>query len=126
MIVHNKNQVGQQKARRAWLRGSANIVVRVVIQNDPSYTTMCKLIKLVSGCESFSMLSPQRSNERHLSIDILVADPTNQPGDVDQELVLILNQYALSIFHGTSMQTFSNLEGKSKLCSSRTKTRAQR
>ena len=118
MINHNKNQVELQKARRAWLRGSANIVERVVIQNDPSYTTMCKLINLVSGCESFSMLSPQRSNDRHLSIDMeaLVADPTNQPGDVDQELVLILNQYGLNNFHGNSMQTFMNLaEGKSKL-----------
>jgi len=88
MILHNKNQVEQQKARRAWLKGSANIVERVVIQNDPSYTTMCKLIKLVSGCGSFSMLSSQRSSDRHLSIDMeaLVADPTNQPGDVDQEL----------------------------------------
>lgn len=118
MINHNKNQVELQKARRAWLRGSANIVERVVIQNDPSYTTMCKLIRLVSGCESFSMLLPQRSTDRHLSIDMeaLIANPTNQSQDVDQELVLILNQYGLNNFHGVSLQTFMNLkEGKSEL-----------
>lgn len=118
MVLHNKNQVEQQKARRACLRGSANIVERVVIQNDPSYTTMCKLIKLVSGCESFSMLSSQRSSDKHLSIDMeaLVAVPTNQPGDVDQELVLILNQYGLSNFHETSLETFKNLnDGRSQL-----------
>ena len=116
MVIHNKNQVDQQKNRKAWLGGSANIVERVIIQNDPSYTTMCKLIKLVSGCESFSMLSSQRSSGKHLSIDMeaLVGEPTNQ--DADQESVLILNQHGLNNFHGASRDVFKNLrEGRAQL-----------
>ena len=46
MIVHNKNQTDQQKVRRAYLGGSAPIVEGIVIQSDPSYITMCRLIKL--------------------------------------------------------------------------------
>ena len=65
MIVHNKKQTEQQKARRAYLGGTAPIVERLVIQSDASYITMCRLIKLVTGCESFSMLSAQRSSDKH-------------------------------------------------------------
>ena len=89
---------------------------RVIIQNDPSYTTMCKLIKLVSGCESFSMLSLQRSSGKHLSIDMeaLIGEPTNQ--DADQELVLILNQYGLNNLHGFSSDVLKNMkEGRAQL-----------
>ena len=118
MIQHNRNQVELQKARRAWLGGSAHLVEGIVIQNDPSYTTMCELIKLVTGCESFSMLSAQRSNERHLSIDMeaLVGDPLVNKGDIDQELVLIMNQYGLNNFLGPARIMLKNLqEGKSQL-----------
>lgn len=71
------------------LGGSATIVEAVIIQNDPSYTTMCKLIKMVAGCETFSTLSPFKSAGKHFSIDMeaLVGDPTNQ--EVDQEITLI-------------------------------------
>lgn len=118
MIQRNRNQVDSQKARRAWLGGSAQIVEGIVIQNDPSYTTMCKLIKLVTACESFSMLSAQRSSDRHLSIDMeaLVGDPLVNKGDIDQELVLIMNQYGLNNFLGPARTMLKNLqEGKSQL-----------
>lgn len=118
MIQHNRAQVEAQKARRAWLGGSAQLVEGIVIQNDPSYTTMCKLIKMVTGCESFSMLSAQRSSDRHLSIDMeaLVGDPLLNKGDVDQELVLIMNQYGLNNFLGPARLMLQNLkEGKSYL-----------
>ena len=118
MIVHNKNQTDQQKVRRAYLGGSAPIVEGIVIQSDPSYITMCRLIKLVTGCESFSMLSAQRSSDRHLSIDMeaLVGDPLVAKGDVDQELLLLMNQYNLSDFLGHAKTMLQNLkEGRSSL-----------
>ena len=85
MVNHNKSQTELQKSRKAMLGGSASIIEKVIIQNDPSYTTMCKLIKLVSGCETFSMLSPQKSSGRHLSTDMeaLVGEPTNPEADQD-------------------------------------------
>ena len=50
MIEHNRAQTTLQKTRRNYLGGSAEIMEkvaqRVTIQNDPSYTTMCKLLKL--------------------------------------------------------------------------------
>lgn len=118
VIRHNKDQVEAQKHRRAWLGGSARLVEGIVIQNDPSYTTMCKLIKMVAGCESFSMLSAQRSSDRHLSIDMeaLVGDSLVNKGDVDQELVLIMNQYGLNNFLGPARMMLQNLkDGKSFL-----------
>ena len=118
MIVHNKNQTDQQKVRRAYLGGSAPIVEGIVIQSDPSYMTMCRLIKLVTGCESFSMLSAQRSSDRHLSIDMeaLVGDPLVAKGDVDQELLLLMNQYGLSDFLGHAKTMLQNLkDGRSSL-----------
>ena len=118
MIVHNKNQTDQQKVRRAYLGGSAPIVEGIVIQSDPSYITMCRLIKLVTGCESFSMLSAQRSSDRHLSLDMeaLVGDPLVAKGDVDQELLLLMNQYGLSDFLGHAKTMLQNLkDGRSSL-----------
>lgn len=118
VIRHNKDQVEAQKHRRAWLGGSARLVEGIVIQNDPSYTTMCKLNKMVAGCESFSMLSAQRSSDRHLSIDMeaLVGDSLVNKGDVDQELVLIMNQYGLNNFLGPARMMLQNLkDGKSFL-----------
>ena len=112
MIAHNKNQTEQQKVRRAYLGGSAPIVEGIVIQSDPSYVTMCRLIKLVTGCESFSMLSAQRSSGKHLSIDMeaLVGDPLVAKGDVDQELLLLMNQYGLSDFKGHAKTMLQNLK----------------
>ena len=112
MIAHNKNQTEQQKVRRAYLGGSAPIVEGIVIQSDPSYVTMCRLIKLVTGCESFSMLSAQRSSGKHLSIDMeaLVGDPLVAKGDVDQELLLLMNQYGLSDFLGHAKTMLQNLK----------------
>ena len=118
MIVHNKNQTDQQKVRRAYLGGSAPIVEGIVIQSDPSYVTMCRLIRLVTGCESFSMLSAQRSSDRHLSLDMeaLVGDPLVAKGDVDQELLLLMNQYGLSDFLGHAKTMLQNLkDGRSSL-----------
>ena len=118
MIVHNKKQTEQQKARRAYLGGTAPIVEGLVIQSDPSYITMCRLIKLVTGCESFSMLSAQRSSDKHLSIDMeaLVGGPLVDKGDIDQELLLLMKQYNLNDFLGHAKTMLKNLkEGKSVL-----------
>ncbi len=54
MIEHNRSQTEVQKARKAMLRGSGKIVEATMFQTDPSFSTMCKLIRLVTGCESFS------------------------------------------------------------------------
>ena len=47
----------------AWsmLGSSVRLVEAFIIQNDPSYTIMRNLIKLVTGCETFSTLSNIRS-----------------------------------------------------------------
>ena len=120
MIDHNRQQTLLQKTRRDYLGGSAEIVERVtervLIQNDPSYTTMCRLIKLVSGCETFSLISPIKSDNKHLSIDMeaLVGDPTNTV--VDQETVLLLNQYGFNDLYGPSRKYLQNLiDGKAEL-----------
>lgn len=57
MSKHNKTQTDNQKARRTLLGGSAKIIEGIFIQNDPSDTTMCKLIQMVTGCDTFSTLS---------------------------------------------------------------------
>ena len=120
MIEHNRAQTLLQKTRRDYLGGTAEIMEKVaqkvLIQNDPSYTTMCKILKLVSGCETFSILSPIPSDDKHLSIDMeaLIGDPTN--GIVDQETVLLLHQYGFTELHGLSAKCIKNLtEGKSEL-----------
>ena len=83
MIEHNRNQTLLQKTRRDYLGGTAEIMEKVaekvLIQNDPSYTTMCKILKLVSGCETFSFLTKMQSEDTHLSIDMeaLIGDPIN-------------------------------------------------
>ena len=71
---------------------------------------MCKLIKLVSGCETFSVLSHMKTDSKHLSIDMeaLVGDPMNIL--VDQEVVLLLNQYGFSDLHGPSGKYLRNLK----------------
>ena len=56
MIDHNK-KTELQKARRSMLGSSGGIVDAVLIQSDPSYTIMGKLIKMVTGCDSFTTLS---------------------------------------------------------------------
>ena len=120
MIEHNRTQTLLQKTRRDYLGGTAEIMEKVVqkvlIQNDPSYTTMCKILKLVSGCETFSILTPIQSDDKHLSIDMeaLVGDPTNTV--VDQETVLLLHQYGFTELYGLSAKYISNMvEGKSEL-----------
>lgn len=113
MIEHNRTQTILQKTRRNYLGGSAEIMEkvsqRVFIQNDPSYTTMCKFFKLASGCETFSMLSPIKSDSKHLTIDMeaLIGDPTNNVAD--QESVLLLHQYGFSDLYGVSGKYLKNL-----------------
>ena len=120
MIEHNRQQTLLQKTRRDYLGGTAEIVEKVVekvlIQNDPSYTTMCKILKLVSGCETFSFLTRMQSENTHLSIDMeaLVGDPINTV--VDQETVLLLYQYGFTQLYGASAKYLSNMiDGKSNL-----------
>ena len=120
MIEHNRNQTLLQKTRRDYLGGTAEIMEKVaekvLIQNDPSYTTMCKILKLVSGCETFSFLTKMQSEDTHLSIDMeaLIGDPINTV--VDQEAVLLLYQYGFTQLYGASAKYIGNLiDGKSKL-----------
>ena len=93
MFERNKKQTQLQLAQRAMLKGSAEVVEMVMVQNDPSYSTMTKLIKMVTGCETFSLLSKMRSSGKHYTLDVeaLVGDPMNT--ETDSELSLILNQY---------------------------------
>ena len=120
MIEHNRTQTLLQKTRRDYLGGTADIMEKVaekvLIQNDPSYTTMCKILKLVSGCETFSFLTKMQSDDKHLSIDMeaLIGDPINTV--VDQEAVLLLYQYGFTQLYGASAKYISNLmDGKSEL-----------
>ena len=120
MIEHNRNQTLLQKTRRDYLGGTAEIMEKVVekvlIQNDPSYTTMCKILKLVSGCETFSFLTKMQSEDTHLSIDMeaLIGDPINTV--VDQEAVLLLYHYGFTQLYGASAKYIGNLmDGKSEL-----------
>ena len=116
MIAHNKVQTDNQKARKAMLGSSGRIVEAVIIQNDPSFTIMCKLIKLVTGCDTFSMLSPAkpRGNCHYFDVEALVGDPTNQ--EVDQEITLILNHYGLTEIYGENGDLLRRMkEGRSKL-----------
>ena len=120
MIEHNRTQTLLQKSRRDYLGGTADIMEKVaekvLIQNDPSYTTMCKILKLVSGCETFSFLTKMQSDDKHLSIDMeaLIGDPINTV--VDQEAVLLLYQYGFTQLYGASAKYISNLmDGKSGL-----------
>eukprot|EP00434_Breviolum_minutum_P045082 symbB.v1.2.040345.t1/scaffold7158.1/size12989/1 len=120
MIEHNRQQTLLQKTRRDYLGGTAEIVEKVVekvlIQNDPSYTTMCKILKLVSGCETFSFLTKMQSENTHLSIDMeaLIGDPINTV--VDQETVLLLYQYGFTQLYGASAKYLSNMiDGRANL-----------
>lgn len=77
---------------------------------------MCKLIKLVSGCETFSVLSPIKTEGKHLSIDMeaLVGEPINK--ELDQEVVLLLHQYNFSDLRGPNRDYLLNLRhGRAKL-----------
>ena len=98
MFEHNKRQTQLQLAQRAMVKGSAKVVEMVMVQNDPSYSTMTKLIKMVTGCETFSLLSNMRPSGKHYVLD--VGDPMNT--ETDSELSLILNQYGLSDQRGAS------------------------
>ena len=116
MIDHNKIQTENQKARRAMLGRSGGIVEAVIIQNDPTFTLMCKLIKLVTGCDTFSLLLPvkPRGNCYHFDVEALVGDPTNQ--EVDQEITLILYTYGFDQIYGKNGDLLRNLlQGRSKL-----------
>ena len=109
MIEHNKKQTLEQKAKRRMLAGSAQIFEMVMVQNDPSYSTMTKLIKLVAGCDAFSLLSRLRSYRKNYTLDIeaLVGDPLNT--ETDQEATLILNQYGLNDLAGASGKLLARL-----------------
>ena len=116
MIDHNKLQTDNQKNRRAMLGSSGRLVESVIILNDPSFTIMSKLIKLVTGCDTFSMLTPNRPRGNCYSIDMeaLVGDPTNQ--EVDQEITLILNHYGFTEIYGKNGELFKRLKsGRAKL-----------
>ena len=77
---------------------------------------MSKLIKLVTGCDTFSMLTPNRPRGNCYSIDMeaLVGDPTNQ--EVDQEITLILNHYGFTEIYGENGELLRRLKtGRARL-----------
>ena len=82
MVLHNRRQTEFQMAQKRMLKGSARVVEMVMVQNDPSYSTMTKLLKMVTGCETFSLLSSMRSSGKHYVLDVeaLVGDPMNRDG----------------------------------------------
>ena len=93
MIRHNQRQTDLQLMQKRMLKGSAAVVEMVMVQNDQSYSTMTKLLKMATGCETFSVLSNMKSHGKHFVFDVeaLVGDPMNK--DSDSEISLILNQY---------------------------------
>ena len=109
MVIHNQRQTDLQLAQRRMLKGSARVVEMVMVQNDPSYSTMTKLLKMVTGCETFSFLSNMKSSGKHYVLDVeaLVGDPMNR--ETDSELSLILNQYGLIDQHGASGRLLTRL-----------------
>ena len=109
MVVHNHRQTDFQIAQRAMLKGSAQVVEMVMVQNDPGYSTMTKLLEMVTGCETFSLLSRMRSSGKHYVLDVeaLVGDPMNR--GTDSELSLILKQYGRSDQHGASGELLARL-----------------
>ena len=109
MVLHNQRQTDPQLAQRRMLKGSAIVVEMVMVQNDPSYSTMTKLLKMVTGCETFSFLSNMKSSGKHYVLDVeaLVGDPMNR--ETDSEISLILNQYGLIDQHGASGRLLTRL-----------------
>ena len=103
MIRHNQRQTDLQLMQKRMLKGSAAVVEMAMVQNDQSYSTMTKLLKMATaGCETFSVLSNMKSYGKHYVFDVeaLVGDPMNN--NSDSEISLILNQYGLSDQHGAS------------------------
>ena len=116
MVDHNKRQTDLMMAQRQLLRGSARVVGMVMVQNDPSYSTTTKLLKMVTGCETFSFLTNMKSSGKHFVLDVeaLVGDPMNRETDFD--LSLILNQYGLVDQYGQSGTLLEKLKtGRLKL-----------
>ena len=94
MIRHNQRQTDLQLMQKRMLKGSAAVVEMAMVQNDQSYSTMTKLLKMATaGCETFSVLSNMKSYGKHYVFDVeaLVGDPMNN--NSDSEISLILNQY---------------------------------
>ena len=102
MIRHNQRQTDLQLMQKRMLKGSAAVVEMAMVQNDQSYSTMTKLLKMATGCETFSVLSNMKSYGKHYVFDVeaLVGDPMNN--NSDSEISLILNQYGMSDQHGAS------------------------
>ena len=72
MIRHNQRQTDLQLMQKRMLKGSAAVVEMVMVQNDQSYSTMTKLLKMATGCETFSVLSNMKSHGKHFVFDVLV------------------------------------------------------
>ena len=70
---------------------------------------MTKLLEMVTGCETFSLLSSMCSSGKHYVLDVeaLVGDPMNK--ETDSELSLILNQYGLKDQRGASGELLARL-----------------
>ena len=110
MIRHNQRQTDLQLMQKKMLKGSAAVVEMVMVQNDQSYSTMTKLLKMATGCETFSVLSNMKSCGKHFVFDVeaLVGDPMNR--ESDSEISLILNQYGVEDQHGASGKLLRRLK----------------
>ena len=73
-----------------------------MVQTDPNYSTMTKLLKMVTGCETFSLLSSMRSSGKHYVLDVEALVGKTMNTETDSELSLILNQYGLTDQRGAS------------------------
>ena len=73
---------------------------------------MCKLIKMVTGCDFFSTLSSLRSSGKYYSIDMEA--PTK--GETDQEITLILNLYGLNDIHGPNGICWKGWKAEHRSC----------
>ena len=110
MIKHNQRQTDLQLMQKRMLKGSAAVVEMAMVQNDQSYSTMTKLLKMATGCETFSVLSNMKSYGKHFVFDVeaLIGDPMNN--NTDSEVSLILNQYGMSDQHGASGHLLNRLK----------------
>ena len=110
MIEHNKKQTDIQKARKTMLGGSGGIIDAVLqLQSDPSYTIMGKLIKMVTGCDSYTTLTTVCPAGCHyIDMEALVGDPLNK--DTDQEACVVLNHYGFIGLFGAAGVAMRNLK----------------
>ncbi len=112
MIDHNKRQTELQKARKSMLGGSGGIVDAVMkLQSDPSYTIMGKLIKMVTGCDSFTTLTTIRPPGcYYIDMEALIGDPVAK--ETDGEACVLLHHYGFTNLFGVAKAVLQKIKDK--------------